>query len=613
MITPRRAPVRPRAFSAEGGEALLLEDEIRDLGLAREGGLVAVLGPARSGKTTALEHLAAVLPAMPVVLLEAPEADFLPVTSGSLAVYAAELPLRLPHRRIYQLAPWTRDDFLEYLLAVHRDRCAAVLSRIRPEECGLFGGSPELWRIVLDQLAGDLTLSDPQAALEQYLRLRLEFSSPVPLRIVRARCLHESIDPGKAAKNGGIPEGLIRLLVHPEVRLFYAGEQIAEELGQGYSCNYLRARLPLNLVQAAARAIGRDAAALHELENRFVRSSEQPAMAVSILHAAGRSWRPEPGRVPDLAGAYLAGVVWQGVSLQKANLEAADLRGADLVESDLGRARAGLSNLSRAHLRGSCLDGFQAAGADLSYADLTDVYAENSRLIEGKLVRALCDRGYFKDASFRESDLSGASFVEADLSGALFVGATLREVNFTGANLEGATFDRQLLREATWTGARLRRAIVLRCDLEYVNLANVDFEHARLTGTLLTGCVLKGANLRGADLRETGLADIDAEGACLRDADLRGGSFHLGSTRGGLVGSPIACEGSRTGFYTDDYEEQHFKAPEEIRKANLCRADLRGAKIEDVDFYLVDLRGALYDRDQEKHFRRCRAILEARV
>src|SRR5262249_49162760 len=121
------------------------------------------------------------------------------------------------------------------------------------------------------------------------------------------------------------------------------------------------------------------------------------------------------------------------------------------------------------------------------------------------------------------------------------------------------------------------------------------------------------ASFLGADLRETGLAEVDWPGACLRDADLRGASFHLGSSRSGLVGSPIACEGSRTGFYTDDYEEQTYKAPEEIRKANLCGADLRGAGLDGVDFYLVDLRGAQYDPGHEEHLRRSGAILEARV
>src|SRR5262249_5846511 len=121
------------------------------------------------------------------------------------------------------------------------------------------------------------------------------------------------------------------------------------------------------------------------------------------------------------------------------------------------------------------------------------------------------------------------------------------------------------------------------------------------------------ANLENARLRQCGLADIDWERANLRNADLTNASFHLGSSRSGLVGSPIASEGTRTGFYTDDFTEQDFKSPEEIRKANLCGADLRGAKVDGVDFYLVDLRRALYDSDQEQHFRRCGAILETRA
>jgi hypothetical protein len=87
----------------------------------------------------------------------------------------------------------------------------------------------------------------------------------------------------------------------------------------------------------------------------------------------------------------------------------------------------------------------------------------------------------------------------------------------------------------------------------------------------------------------------------------------MGSSRSGLVDSPIASLGTRTGFYTDDYNEQDFKSPEEIRKANLRSADLRGAKIDGVDFYLVDLRDALYDASQEQQFRSTGAILESRV
>ncbi len=43
--------------------------------------------------------------------------------------------------------------------------------------------------------------------------------------------------------------------------------------------------------------------------------------------------------------------------------------------------------------------------------------------------------------------------------------------------------------------------------------------------------------------------------------------------------------------------------------ASLHGADLRGANIEGVDFYLVDLRAAKYDPEQLEHFRQCKAIL----
>jgi uncharacterized protein YjbI with pentapeptide repeats len=129
------------------------------------------------------------------------------------------------------------------------------------------------------------------------------------------------------------------------------------------------------------------------------------------------------------------------------------------------------------------------------------------------------------------------------------------------------------------------------------------------------------ARIEGAQAREVGgghtlrgakLADIEWDSADLRKADLRGATFHMGSSRSGLVGSPIASKGSRTGFYTDELNEQDFKSPEEIRKANIRGADLRGAKIDGVDFYLVDLRDARFDSRQAEQFRRTGAILVTR-
>lgn len=120
----------------------------------------------------------------------------------------------------------------------------------------------------------------------------------------------------------------------------------------------------------------------------------------------------------------------------------------------------------------------------------------------------------------------------------------------------------------------------------------------------------ENADLHDANLRNAGLAEVDWEGTNLRDADLRGCSFHMGSSRGGLVDSVIASEGTRTGFYTDDFDEHNYKPPESIRKANLRSVDLRDANIAGVDFYLVDLRDAIYSAIQRRQLAQTGAILD---
>ena len=56
----------------------------------------------------------------------------------------------------------------------------------------------------------------------------------------------------------------------------------------------------------------------------------------------------------------------------------------------------------------------------------------------------------------------------------------------------------------------------------------------------------------------------------------------MGSSRSGLVFHAAPMVGRRTGFYSDEFLHAGYKAPEEIRKDNLCRADLRGAQIFDA-------------------------------
>jgi uncharacterized protein YjbI with pentapeptide repeats len=209
-----------------------------------------------------------------------------------------------------------------------------------------------------------------------------------------------------------------------------------------------------------------------------------------------------------------------------------------------------------------------------------------------------------------DANLEGATLRRALLADCDFRGACLENADLRGANLRGANLSRQNLRTARLAGAMMEKANLCGADLEYIDWPEARLAAAHMSGAYLTGSRLVRADLRGAKLDGTGLAEIEWDDADLRSADLRGCSFHMGSSRSGLVDSPYPCHGSRTGFYTNDYEERSYKSPEQIRKASLCGADLRDALIKGVDFYLVDLRGAKYDTQQERHFRRCNAILE---
>jgi uncharacterized protein YjbI with pentapeptide repeats/energy-coupling factor transporter ATP-binding protein EcfA2 len=640
MVRAQRALVRPRVRAGAGGHTLLLEEEVARLLESGARGLVALVGPAGAGKTTALRHLAAVLPPDPhLLLLDDPDGPAAMTAPVRLVVYAARSEQPIPHLASYRLADWGPDDLIEYLLAAHRPRCAVVMARVHERDRRLLGGAPELWRVVLDRLAEDAAIPDARRALHRHLGALL--CDTDLLGRARSACLNAAVASGTEGLTAelaglarpGFAEELVRVLRHPAVQVLLAAERVAAELHGEGDCDWLAARLPRDLVGSAATLLRDDARALERLRRLLAGLPWGHAMAASLLHAAGTGWAPAPGSACALAGAYLDGARWPGVDLTCADLRETDLSAADLSGATLTRANASRADLSRARLHAAALDRVTAAGADLTGADLSGARAAGGRFSGARLAGADLDGAALRGASFAGADLTGATLRGADLSHARFVSSwgphmppgtealsemppgptKLEGADFSGADLTAADLSGLCLRTAVWRGARFTQAKLRRCDLEYLDLPDADFAGADLWGALLTGTTMPGARFRRADLREAGLADVDWEGSDLRRADLRRCSFHLGSTRSGLVGSPIACEGSKTGFYTDEYDEQSYKAPEEIRKANLRGADLRGARLDGVDFYLVDVRGAALDADQELHLRRCGAILATRV
>src|SRR5262245_48123623 len=129
MILPQRAVVRPRIHSPLAGGSVLLEEEIAQLLQRGEPRVVALCGGSGAGKTTALRHLAAVLPAgAPVRLIDDGSPSQVPLglalalmSQGVIVcAVAGDRCEWLPVSDTFRLAPWTGDDLIEYLLAVGR-------------------------------------------------------------------------------------------------------------------------------------------------------------------------------------------------------------------------------------------------------------------------------------------------------------------------------------------------------------------------------------------------------------------------------------------------------------------------------------------------------------
>lgn len=617
MVLPQRAPVRPRVIAPASGETVLLEDEVTRLIQVRARGVFALRGLSGAGKTVALRHLAAVLPPCASVALVDAGDDLCDGRSrADLVVCAAEAARESPVDGLYRLAAWGPDDWIEYLLATHPRCCASVMARVRPQDRLLLGDAPELWAAILDCLAAEDAIPDARRALHRIIQGHLLDTDL--LERSRSACLNAVLGGPNglvglmsALAQPDFPPGLLRLLHFPPVFVLLAAERIVADLHGDAACDFLVHRLSRDLVAAVAHLAANDVTAREHLLRLLAGPDWSHPMAASLLHAMDASWVPSQEALPNLTGAYLDGAVWPGAALAGAKLTAADLGGANLHGVILVGADLAGANLAGACLRLARLENMVATSADLMGADLSDAALEAARLGSALLSGANLCGAKLCGADLTGADVTGANFAGADLQTATLKGATVEGADFSGADLSHACLTGVRLSGARWEGARFAGAHLEHADLEGLLLPHAELQGAILEGALLTATTMPGADFRGADLRKAGLADVDWEGADLRGADLRGASFHLGSSRNGLVGSPIACEGSRTGFYTDDYDDRTYKAPEEIRKANLCGADLRGAKIDGVDFYLVDLRGVLCDPDQEAHLRGCGAILGA--
>jgi uncharacterized protein YjbI with pentapeptide repeats len=613
-LIPAFAAVRPRVVVAEGEDPRLLEDVVAELADEESAGVAWVVGGPRSGKTTALCHLSALFAHDERFhFVDDTSVDAVEPTADRWVIAASGFDPRRPGVHL-ALADWHQDELIEYLLTVHHDACGSVITRLGAARD--WSWTPELALIVLEGFAADESLADPAAAIVGHVRGQLSEDSHY--RRARQYCLaavrkmpKRTADEQRKLLRIGTPPQLWSLLSHELVQLALAAEQ-AQWAVSVRRWRVLKEQLPLRLVQQISELCRDDGPLIKQL-NAILASRRTAAahpMAASILHAAETGWRPgKEMRQGNLAGGYFRGAQWQGVQLQGAKLDGADLTSAVLDDAELDAASLAGSVCALASFRGASLRRIKAPGASFARADLRGARLAAAGLENANFSRADLSQALFMKAALKGANLAHASLVRADLTLAHLVGTNLDETDLSYAELRQADLTEVDLRTAEVVGADLEKAWLRRANLEGIEWTAARLAGADLRGAHLTGSRLADVNLRGADLREAGLGEIDWPRADLREADLRGATFHMGSSRSGLVNSPIACEGSKTGFYTDELEEIYFRPPEEVRKANLQGADLRGAKIDSVDFYLVDLRDARLAPAQLAHARRTGAIL----
>lgn len=620
MIEPALAPVPPHVISPLTRESVRLDEIVVEQLKTMRTGAILVRGGPGSGKTTALRHLAAVLgDHHDVLLLDEPTERQVRRAADDRVVILAHRDSPFPMLNL-PLVPWSRDDVIAYLLAVHPEQCRSVMQRLSMADSLLMDGTPLLWRIVLDRMVHDPEIDSTAAALREYWseafsRKKIRSAvSQYSLSILLDRPQQRERDYGWLKRK--CDPRLLRLLRLPALRIQFAAEQIVENLRTASRLDVLEHLWPPDLVRAVAAMLepgDRSVELLRSILHSTYRGdrNRQP-MAASVLLKVTPDWRPPDSRshIKALAGAHLDHVDWPAVDLQTCWMDTVDLTEANLAGALLTAASLKCARFPGANLAGANLNRVTAHGADFSGANLQRALVREARLAQARFPGADLSGCDLSSSILHEADLSRASLGDANLFRARLPGAVFNETDLSDARFQHADLPRADLRTAILTGADFNTALLSFARLDDVDWPHAKLENANLTEADLSGSRMPFACLRGALLIYSKLGEIEWEQADLRNADLTGATFHMGSTREGLLFTPYASEGTRTGFYTDEFNEQFFKSPEEIRKANLCGADLRGAKLEDVDFYLVDLRGVRCDPDQREHFRRCGAILD---
>ena len=508
------------------------------------------------------------------------------------------------------IAPWDRDDVIQYVLALAPQESRSILARIKPSDFAMVRGGNAVWQSIIQTMLNMPDEADFMKILRSILASKLP-RSPLPftrkesMKWLGDQFLHDG-SLAKLLMMGDDPVYLALLQI-PDLRMDIAADRFADLLDSSNK-RILQTKQPSELLMEVSHRL-RDSAGVMEFLKRCVYQS-YASTAVSLLIRIAPNWKPEPAKKLDLREASLRLAHWDGVRLESTRFGNADLTGACFDNAMLHQSEFFSDRCEEATFIDAELDETKATKSSFADANFFRAKLHRTQWRECDLHMANFTGAKLAGAVFQACDLSDISFRTCEAIGVAFYECKITGADFTDAQLEGSRMQAHDLRETVFCRSNLTKTNLHRAVFGSQAMQQCIFDHADLNEAYLSGSSMKECSLQRASLIHARLAEVNWELCDLRGANLTGATFHYGSTRCGTLDSPYPSHGTRTGYYTDDRDTLYFQAPETIRKANLCGCDLRGAILTGVDFYLVDVRDAIMEPDQRKQIAASGGIVE---
>lgn len=302
-------------------------------------------------------------------------------------------------------------------------------------------------------------------------------------------------------------------------------------------------------------------------------------------HAAGEALSNERFVDLDLSGIDLSKGVLKKCVFERCNFAQARLSEAVLSECrfhdcDLGAADMQAAFLNKAFLQRCCLNGVNAAGANLSKVQMLESQGAGANFSAGQLSGAHFVDCTFSQATFKGAQMPLAAFKRCDLERVDMAGAILHKSQLDDCTLTDARLPGVQLQGTSWSriegsGVDLSAAVLSGWRLDqHCRLPGLRLDRANLTDASLQGAFLEGASLRAATLDRALLARCD-----LSDSD----GYHLTALGADFTGSDLTRAKWQGANLMDS----------RLRKVRLEQTDLRGSNLFGTNTEGVTGSGAL--------------------